>query len=88
MYLTDNQTLRCEIFCDWLPTDDCFVSLDNSVKDKWDSPVAKIRIGYHEHNFKAGDYINEHWTSQGLLDRTTPRKLTKSRQQKSLPNYK
>lgn len=56
---TDNQTLRYEIFCDWLPTDNCFVSLDTSVRDKWDSPVAKVRIGYHEHDLKVGQYINE-----------------------------
>jgi choline dehydrogenase-like flavoprotein len=57
---TDSQTLRYEIFCDWLPTDNCFVSLDNTVKDKWDSPVAKVRIGYHEHDLKVGHYINEY----------------------------
>lgn len=59
---TDSQTLRYEIFCDWLPTDNCFVSLDSSVKDKWNSPVAKVRIGYHEHDLKVGHYINEHST--------------------------
>lgn len=57
---TESQTLRYEIFCDWLPTDDCFVSLDNSVKDKWGSPVAKVRIGYHPHDLVVGEYINEH----------------------------
>ncbi|MBE9559658.1 MAG: GMC family oxidoreductase [Proteobacteria bacterium] len=57
---TDSQTLRYEIFCDWLPTDNCFVRLDNAVKDKWGSPVANVRIGYHEHDLKVGHYINEH----------------------------
>ncbi len=57
---TDSQTLRYEIFCDWLPTDNCFVSLDHSVKDKWNSPVAKVRIGYHEHDLKVGHYLNQH----------------------------
>ncbi len=56
----ENQTLRYEIFCDWLPTDNCFVSLDNTVKDKWNSPVAKVRVGYHEHDLKIGEYINGH----------------------------
>ncbi len=56
----ESQTLRYEIFCDWLPTDDCFVSLDNTVKDKWNSPVAKVRIGYHPHDLKVGEYINDH----------------------------
>jgi choline dehydrogenase-like flavoprotein len=56
---TDSQTLRYEIFCDWLPTDNCFVSLDGAVKDKWNSPVAKVRIGFHQHDLKVGQYINE-----------------------------
>ena len=56
---TENQTLRYEIFCDWLPTDNCFVSLDESVKDKWGSPVAKVRIGFHQHDIEVGNYINE-----------------------------
>ena len=56
---TDSQYLRYEIFCDWLPTDDCFVSLDSGVRDKWNTPVAKVRIGYHQHDLKVGHYINE-----------------------------
>jgi len=56
---TTAQSLRYEIFCDWLPTDDCFVSLDSGVRDKWGTPVAKVRIGYHEHDLKVGRYINE-----------------------------
>ena len=56
---TDSQYLRYEIFCDWLPTDNCFVSLDSGVRDKWNTPVAKVRIGYHQHDLKVGHYINE-----------------------------
>jgi choline dehydrogenase-like flavoprotein len=54
---TDSQSLRFEIFCDWLPTDDCFVSLDGQHKDKWGSPVAKLRIGYHDHDIVVGNYL-------------------------------
>jgi len=57
--MTTEQNLRYEIFCDWLPTDNCYVSLDNQVKDKWGSPVAKVRIGYHEHDLKVAHYINK-----------------------------
>jgi choline dehydrogenase-like flavoprotein len=57
---TDSQYLRYEIFCDWLPTDNCFVSLDSAVRDKWQTPVARVRIGYHQHDLKVGHYINEH----------------------------
>ena len=56
---TTSQDLRFEVFNDWLPTDNCFVSLDNTVKDKWGSAVAKIRIGYHEHDLKVGEYLSQ-----------------------------
>ncbi|WP_394172917.1 GMC family oxidoreductase [Thalassotalea litorea] len=51
------QTLRFEVFNDWLPTDDCFVELDNEVTDKWGDPVAKVRIGAHQHDLKVGEYL-------------------------------
>lgn len=52
-----DRTLRFEVFCDWLPTDDCFVSLDPSVKDRWGQPVARIRIGHHAHDLQVGRYL-------------------------------
>ena len=54
---TTYKTLRFEVFNDWLPTDDCFVSLDDKVKDKWGDPVAKVRIGYHDHDLDVGEYL-------------------------------
>ena len=54
---TGSQDLRFEVFNDWLPTDNCFVSLDKNVKDKWGSAVAKVRVGYHEHDLKVGEYL-------------------------------
>ena len=56
---TNTQDLRFEVFNDWLPTDNCYVSLDNKVKDKWGSAVAKIRVGYHEHDLKVGEYLSQ-----------------------------
>ncbi len=58
-YFTQGRYLSFEVFNDWLPTDNCFVSLDSSVKDKWDTPVAKIRIGYHQHDLVVGEYLAE-----------------------------
>ncbi|HFD31554.1 MAG TPA: GMC family oxidoreductase [Gammaproteobacteria bacterium] len=55
----NSQDLRFEVFNDWLPTDNCFVSLDKKVKDEWGTPVAKIRIGYHEHDLKVGEYLSQ-----------------------------
>jgi choline dehydrogenase-like flavoprotein len=54
---TEAQYLRFEVFNDWLPTDNCFVSLDDRVTDKWQSPVAKVRLGYHPHDLKIGRYL-------------------------------
>lgn len=58
-YFTDARYLRFEIFCDWLPTDNCYVSLDKTIKDKWGSPVAKVRIGHHPHDLKIGEYLSK-----------------------------
>ena len=55
---TTYRTLRFEVFNDWMPTDDCFVELDESVTDKWGDPVAKVRIGYHEQDLKIGEYLS------------------------------
>ncbi len=58
-YFTDVRKLKFEIFVDWLPTDNCFVSLSKNVKDKWGDPVAKIRVGYHPHDLKVAEIIAE-----------------------------
>ena len=51
--------LKFEVFNDWLPTDNCFVTLDPDVKDKWGVPVARVRVGYHEHDLVIGEYLAE-----------------------------
>ena len=56
---TTYKTLRFEVFNDWLPTDNCFVDLDDDVTDKWGDPVAKIRIGAHNHDLDVGEYLAE-----------------------------
>ena len=56
----DSQYLRFEVFNDWLPTDNCYVALDNKVKDQWGSAVGKIRIGYHPHDLIIGRYLSDH----------------------------
>lgn len=56
---TSYKTLRFEVFNDWLPTDDCFVTLDDEVTDKWGDPVAKVRIGYHNHDLEVGAYLSQ-----------------------------
>jgi choline dehydrogenase-like flavoprotein len=56
---TSYKTLRFEVFNDWLPTDDCFVSLDDEVTDQWGDAVAKVRIGYHNHDLEVGEYLSK-----------------------------
>ncbi|MCR9172089.1 MAG: GMC family oxidoreductase [bacterium] len=58
-YFTEQRKFKFEIFVDWLPNDNCFVELDDEVKDKWGDPVAKIWLGYHDHDLKVGEYLAE-----------------------------
>ncbi len=58
-YFTNTRKLKFEIFVDWLPTDQCFVTLDEQIKDKWGDPVAKIQVGYHPHDIKVGEILAE-----------------------------
>lgn len=51
--------IDAEVFVDWLPTDDCFVSLDPKVKDRWGRPVARVRIGAHPHDQVVGRHLAE-----------------------------
>lgn len=56
-YFTEQRKLKFEIFVDWLPNDYCKVELDDEVTDKWGDPVAKVWLGYHDHDLKVGDYL-------------------------------
>ncbi len=46
-----------EVFNDWLPTDDCFVSVDEKVKDKWGVPVGKVRLNSHPRDIEVGEFL-------------------------------
>lgn len=58
-YFLDQRKLNFEVFADWLPTDNCFVTLDEDIVDKWGDPVAKIRIDNHPHDLEVGKYLAE-----------------------------
>jgi choline dehydrogenase-like flavoprotein len=49
--------VKVEAFCDWIPQDNCFVSLDPQKKDRWGAPVARVRAGFHMHNLQVGWYL-------------------------------
>ncbi|MDQ7085573.1 MAG: GMC family oxidoreductase [Sulfurovum sp.] len=55
--LQTQKSIRFEIFNDWLPHDDCFVSLDEKHKDKYGMPVGKLRVEGHPQDVKVGEYI-------------------------------
>ncbi|MFA6138538.1 MAG: GMC family oxidoreductase [Sulfurimonas sp.] len=55
--LTTSRVLSFEVFNDWLPTDDCFVSVDDEVKDKFHMPVGVINLWGHKHDLEVGEYL-------------------------------
>lgn len=65
-----------EIFCDWTPNDDCFVSLDEEVKDKWGMPVAKVRIGAHPYDLQIGKEIAQE--VEDILEKMGARDISSS----------
>ncbi|MBK8926254.1 MAG: GMC family oxidoreductase [Crocinitomicaceae bacterium] len=59
VYFTEQKRVRFEVFCDWIPHDDCYVALDSEYKDKWGDPVARVRLGYHPANREPGNFLVE-----------------------------
>jgi len=56
-HFTQSKDFKFEVFCDWLTNDNCHVSLAPNEKDKWGSPVAKVKVGFHPHDLKVASYI-------------------------------
>ncbi len=54
---TKKRVLNFEIFTDWTPNDNCFVSVDGKYKDKFGLPVANIRIGAHPQDLKVANFL-------------------------------
>ena len=57
--LTTSRVLRFEIFNDWLPTDNCNVSIDESVKDKYGVPLGVINLNSHPHDLAVAEHLAE-----------------------------
>jgi choline dehydrogenase-like flavoprotein len=55
--LTTSRVLTFEVFNDWLPTDKCFVGVDERVKDKYGVPVGVINLYSHPHDLKVGEHL-------------------------------
>lgn len=54
---TTSRSLHFEVFNDWLPNANCQVILDSQTKDRWGTPVARVRIGYHPWDLKVGNFL-------------------------------
>ena len=55
--LTTSRVLTFEVFNDWLPTDNCSVSVDDKTKDKYGVPVGVINLNGHPQDLKVGEYL-------------------------------
>jgi len=55
--VTTSRLLTFEIFNDWLPTDNCNVSIDESAKDKYGIPVGLINLNSHPHDLEVAEYL-------------------------------
>lgn len=59
--------IRFEVFCDWTPTEKCYVELSPSVQDKFGFPVARIHIFQHPHDRKVDAILAR--TARTLLEK-------------------
>jgi len=55
--ITSSRVLTFEVFNDWLPTDNCFVSVDKKVQDKYGVNVGVINLYSHPQDIKVGEHL-------------------------------
>ncbi len=55
--ITRSRVLTFEVFNDWLPTDKCFVSVDETVRDKYGVLVGVINLYGHPHDLEVGEFL-------------------------------
>ena len=58
-WFRDERHLRFEVFSDWMPVEDCRVTIDPTVKDRFGVPVARIRLSSHPRNREVAAYLSE-----------------------------
>ncbi len=56
-YFNKQRKLKFEIFIDWQPNDNCFVTLDPKLTDKWGDSVASLRLQYNKHDITIGKML-------------------------------
>ncbi|HEX2831669.1 MAG TPA: GMC family oxidoreductase [Thermoanaerobaculia bacterium] len=55
----EQRVLYFEAFHDFLPNEETFVTLDDTVRDRWGLPVARIHLDLPAHHKRAGRYLAE-----------------------------
>ena len=55
--LTTSRVLTFEVFNDWLPTDDCYISVHTKKRDKYGVNVGVINLYAHPHDLKVGEFL-------------------------------
>ena len=82
--IAKTKQLNFEVFNDWLPTDNCFVSVDKKYKDAYGMPVANIRIGAHEHDLEVGRFLAK--KAEKVLEKMGAKNITSSISSAPPPN--
>lgn len=73
---TKTRKLSMEIFTDWTPNDNSFITTDEKYKDKYGIPVAVLRIGAHEQDMKVAEFLAQKGIR--LLEKMGAKNITKS----------
>ncbi|MBU0721636.1 GMC family oxidoreductase [bacterium] len=82
--LTASRVLRFEVFNDWLPTQHCFVSVDDTLKDKFHMPVGVINLWGHPHDIKVGEHLAQ--KAVGILQKMGASEISYSISSSPPPN--
>ncbi len=82
--LTTSRVLTFEVFNDWLPTNECFVSVDESKKDKYGVNVGVINLYGHPHDLKVGEFLAKKATE--VLEKMGAKEISMSISSSPPPN--
>jgi choline dehydrogenase-like flavoprotein len=82
--VTSSRVLTFEVFNDWLPTDDCFVSIDDNKTDKFGIPLGVINLYGHPHDLKVGEFLAK--KSVKILEQMGARDISMSISSSPPPN--
>ncbi|MCF6200799.1 MAG: GMC family oxidoreductase [Hydrogenimonas sp.] len=56
---TQSKRVRFEVFNDWMPTDECYITVDSKREDCYGMPVGKLHIYSHPHDLKIARKITD-----------------------------